>query len=202
MPDVTGKDVLIVGDSLSASSVAPGAVLGQNLAGANSVTINAKVGRSARSFYGSEGGAQQIQTALAAAPDVVIVVLGTNDIVVGPDADVGYMQQLHDDLASQGADVWAFGPPAFAAGHRLEGGEPGIVSMMQDIFGDHFIDLRPLSTDLVSPSLRTADGIHFVASSGQALGQRMAQTFQSQGNTMGLGWALLAAGVAAWFLFR
>lgn len=195
MPPVDGKKVLIVGDSLSASLSAPGQVLGAGLLGAAQVQVNAKVGRSARSFWTE--GVPLVPTGFT--PDVAIVVLGTNDIVVGAAADRAAMQRLRDQLVAGGAEVWAFGPPSFAAGHRLEAGEPGIVALMRDVFGDHFLDLRPLTADLVGASARTADGIHFPASSGKVAGGRMATAFLgAEGG--GLPIALAVLGVAALYL--
>lgn len=201
MPDVTGKRVVIVGDSLSSAATAPGGVMAQALRehGAT-VTVNAKVGRSARSLYSSEGGSFG---GIPTAGEIAIVVMGTNDIVVGAAPDKASMQRLRAELGAGGAEVWAFGPPAFAAGHRLESGEPAIVNMMRGVFGARFIDLRPLSSDLVGSGQRTSDGIHFPASSGKVLGERMAKRFLEEG-TGGLspGWALLAASVIGYLLLR
>lgn len=198
MPDVTGKRVLIVGDSLSASSAAPGGVLAQNLRGAAEVLINAKVGRSAKSFW-SEGA---LLVPAGFQPDVAIVVLGTNDIVVGAGSDATAMTRIRNDLAGTGAEVWAFGPPAFAPGHRLELGQPGVVDMMEDVFGSRFIDLRPITADLVGAGQRTSDGIHFPASTGKVAGERMAKAFLEAGGGMGWTIGLLAATVIGYLLLR
>ncbi len=204
MPDVSGKRILIVGDSLSASSAAPGGILAARLRGAGAtVTVDAIVGRSARSFYAAADAAARVTAAWDVRPDLVIVSLGTNDIVVGAATDQASMQRLHDDLEKGGAQVWAFGPPAFAAGHRLEAGEPQVVSMMRGVFGDRFIDTRPLSSDLVGTNQRTADGIHFPASSAKVLGERMAQRFLDAGaGGLPIGWGILAASVIGYLLLR
>lgn len=197
MPPVAGQRVLIFGDSLSASSAAPGGVLARELtARGATVQINAKVGRSAWSFYNHEDHAAQLAAALAWKPDLVIVELGTNDI--GLRDPTNPMADLRNSLRAGGADVWAIGPPSFAAGVR-PGGD-GMAVTMRDVFGaDRFIDWRPLSKDQTSTG-RIADQIHFTAAGAEIAGKRLATAFVDAGG--GIGWVALGIVAAlAWAVF-
>lgn len=205
MPPVRGLRIVIVGDSLSASAHAPGRVLGDRLAADGAtVTVNARVGRSANNFYGREDWRQQLQQIAAAKPDVAIVVLGTNDIGLTMSVDQQRMAQLRDALRAAGADVYAFGPPAFPPGSRLEAGQPQVVAMMRGVFGaDRFLDLTPTTRDLVGSKHRTSDQVHFTAAGGDVAGQRMADQFRQAASSPGGGWPVaVALMVAGWFLLR
>jgi len=198
MPDVRGKKIAIVGDSLSSGQFSPGAVMASNLKGAAAVKINARVGRSANNFYGREDHAAQLADLRAWEPDIVIVVLGTNDIGLNMKVDGQKMAALRDGLAAGGADVWAFGPPSFPAGREREGA-PAVKAMMSKVFTGRFIDLQPLTADLTTSAHRTSDGIHFTAAGGRATGERMAEAFIAKKDLSGVGIALaLVAGLAAY----
>lgn len=205
MPPVQGLRVVIVGDSLSAGPHTPGRVLGDRLAAQGAdVTVNARVGRSANNFYGREDWRAQLQQIAAGKPDVAIVVLGTNDIGLSMSVDGQRMAQLREALAGAGADVYAFGPPAFPPGTRLVAGQPQVVRMMRGVFGgDRFIDLTPLTSDLVGSAHRTGDQVHFTSAGGDVAGQRMADQFLRASSSPGGGWPVaIALLIAGWFLVR
>lgn len=206
MPPINGLRIVIVGDSLSAGPHTPGQVLADQLSvrGAT-VTVNARVGRSANNFYGREDWRAQLQQIASARPDVAIVVLGTNDIGLSMAVDGQRMTQLRDALAGAGADVYAFGPPAFPPGSRLVAGQPAVVAMMRGVFGARFHDLTPRTADLVTTKYRTGDQVHFTAAGGDVAGQRMAQTMidQLRATDPAGGWPVaVALMVAGWFMLR
>lgn len=177
MPPVSGKRVVIFGDSLSASSSSPGGVLAAHLTtkGAT-VKINARVGRSAYNFYGREDTTAQLRELDAFAPHIAIVELGTNDIGLSLAVDQAKMIQIRDGLARAGAtEVWAVGPPSFADAARAQGAAQ-VVGMMRHVFGGKFIDMRSLTADMTTAG-RNADGIHFTAEGGAIVGGRLAHAF-------------------------
>jgi len=172
MPNVRGRRVVIVGDSLSAAAGAPGGELAAELRAAGAtVLVNARVGRSAHSFYAAE--ASQLDDIVQFQPELAIVWLGTNDCGQRPSVIAQRMAQLRDDLGELGAEVWAFGPAQLPA--RLAGCRPAVVSTMATVFGPRFIDTAALEgTKMVG---RTADGVHFTRAGARALGERMASAF-------------------------
>lgn len=192
MPAVSGKRVVVVGDSLSSGASSPGGVMAEHLRiGGAAVMINAKVGRSAWSFFGREDAGVQLAAIRAWAPHHAIIVLGTNDIGLSMQQDAERMRQLRDGLAASGATVWAFGPPAFQGG-RLAEGAPAVFDMMRDVFGDTLIDLRPLTLDAVTVAGgRAADGVHFSAAGGATVGARMAAVFLDAGGSSSVLWIAL-----------
>jgi lysophospholipase L1-like esterase len=195
MPSVSGKRVVIFGDSLSSGVASPGGVLGShlNLKGAV-VKINARVGRSANNFYGREDVVGQLRDIDAFAPHLAIVELGTNDIGLSLAVDQAKMTQLRDGLARAGAtEVWAIGPPAFADA-TLSQGAAAVVDMMRRVFGDRFIDARPLTADMTTTG-RTADGVHFTSSGGSTAGSRLAAAFLGAGS-FPVSLLVIAAGAA------
>lgn len=202
MPAVRGKKVLIFGDSLSSGSISPGGVLGRELSAAGAtVKINAKVGRSAWNFYGREDHAAQLAAIRAWEPDLVIVMLGTNDIGLSLDADRDKMFDLRNSLAHGGdTEVWGIGPPSFASKERQEGAD-AVTAMMRPIFsGDGFIDWRALSHDQTTTG-RTSDQVHFTAAGAEVAGKRLAKQFLEAGG--GIGWiAVVAIGALAWAILR
>lgn len=195
---------MVVGDSLSAGPHTPGQVLADRLAAQGAtVAVNARVGRSANNFYGREDWRAQLAQIAAGHPDVAIVVLGTNDIGLAMSVDAQRMTQLRDALAAAGADVYAFGPPAFPPGTRLVPGQPQVVQMMRGVFADRFIDLTPITADLVTSKHRTGDQVHFTAAGGDIAGQRMADQFLQAAAAPGGGWPVaVALMIAGWFLLR
>lgn len=199
MPDITGKRVLIFGDSLSTGAGSPGFAMGAELAkhGAK-VFFDTRIGRSANNFFARE----DYGSKLSAGPyDVVIVQLGTNDIGLSMQVDGERMARIRDAFAKH-ADVWAFGPPSFATDVSEHAGAPAVVGMMQSVFGRKFIDLRTLSADLTTTG-RASDGVHFTAAGGQVLGGRMAKTFMNSESAGALP-VVIAIGllVATYFLAR
>jgi lysophospholipase L1-like esterase len=205
MPAVTGKRVLIFGDSLSTGTSSPGAHLAAQLGthGAD-VRINARIGRSAWNFYGREDYDAQLTEVTRFAPHIAIVQLGTNDIGLSLATDMGRMNQLKIALAHGGAtEVWAVGPPSFGAPVSEAKGVDAVASMMQQVFGERFVDLRPLTRDVLTTAAgRAADGVHFTAAGGELVGKRIAAKFLVT-ETGGIGMlAVLALGVLAWALLR
>ncbi len=203
MPSVKGKRVQIVGDSLSASTSSPGGQLAQQLTAAGAtVKVNAKVGRSARSFLREPDHADQVRVIGAWQPDLAIVVLGTNDIGYSASANRTAMAQVRAELGATGAQVWAIGPPAFAPGVR-DGGA-GVVDIMREVFGSgRFLDMRPLTLDITGAPGRAGDQIHFTATGGALVGQRLAQRFeQVGGGGAGVAVAIATVVLLGWVLSR
>lgn len=204
MPFVKGKTVVVFGDSLSAGDISPGAAFANGLrqAGAR-VVVNAKVGRSAWNFYKREDAAAQLAAIGRLEPDLVVVVLGTNDIGLSLALDQVRMAQLRVDLERSGAEVYAFGPPAFALGTREESGSAEVMTMMHTVFGDRLFDLRPLTADMTRAGVggRSSDGVHFTAAGGKAVGDRMAKKFLSE--SAGGSWApVLVLALFGYLLLR
>lgn len=199
--NVRGERIIIFGDSLShagpdagpsiidlragvvSPTSAPGAVLGQILSSdAAAVRLNAKVGRSARSFLLNEDASSLLASDRTFRPTKVIVFLGTNDIDRGLDvaalAKTGdAMTQIRDAYRGMGAEVFAVGPVAYNAA-RYNAGAPIMLGLMQRVFGaDHTLDARPLT----DPGPRSGDGVHFAAKTAFATGTKIAQALPSLG---------------------
>lgn len=200
--DVDGERVLIFGDSLShpgadagptvtdvkatasAISSAPGAVLAARLLSgtdtggqrAQAVRINARVGRSARSFLLSEGGTSLLAADRTFKPTKVIVMLGTNDIDRGTStAALGQtkdaMRQIRDAYRAMGAEVVAIGPPSYLSASYTRGAR-AMLAAMREVFGaDRTLDARPLTVG----AGRAGDGVHFTASGAALAGKQIAQ---------------------------
>jgi lysophospholipase L1-like esterase len=199
---VDGERVLIFGDSLSHPgqdagptvtdvtsspsmvSSAPGAVLAARLlAGvdtggqrAQAVRINARVGRSARSFLLNEGGAGLLAGDKAFNPTKVLVMLGTNDIDRGVgaaalDLTKDAMRKIRDAYRAMGAEVVAIGPPSYPSDHYTQGA-PTMLAAMRDVFGaDRTLDARSLTVG----AGRSGDGVHFTQAGAALAGKRIAQ---------------------------
>lgn len=168
MPPLDGKRVVIFGDSLSTNS-GPGAYMAISLQDAGArVYRNARVGRSAYNFYGREDHVHELSLVRTFDPQVVFVMLGTNDIGLSMTKDRAAMSRLRDALAADGAEVWGIGPPRFSSS-SLNGVAEPVVSMMRDVFGPRFIDARPLTV-----GARTADGIHFTSEGASHFGSKLA----------------------------
>ena len=172
--DVAQKLVLIIGDSLSASTTSPGAYLAAALRAKGAmVRINAKVGRSARSFLNLEDGAKQMAREIENRPDIVILVLGTNDLVLSPTKTQEAFQTIRDTFRAHGIPVIMIGPPSFADSVKSEGKSfnelaKNIVVAGWYIFQPHFIDARPMTADIVKTSQgRAGDLIHFTKTGAQ-----------------------------------
>ncbi len=198
MPSVTGKRVLIFGDSMSSGSSSPGAQMAQVLEAHGAITkIDAVVGRSAWNFYTTrENSAAVISDCNAFGADLAIVQLGSNDIGLGAGPDKAAFVKLRADLERAGhTEVWAIGPPSFA--HM---NPDATEQIMRDVFGIRFIDWRPLSKDMTSSPPRTADGVHFTAAGGQVAGGRLASAFMDASG--GGIFLVMLAGLVAWAILR
>lgn len=201
---VDGERVLIFGDSLShpgrddgptvvdvdpsdltvASSSAPGAVLAARLAAgldtggqrAAAVRLNARVGRSARSFLSREDGASLLARDEAWGPTRVVVMLGTNDIDRGTGATAlaqtkDALRQIRDAYRAMGAEVVAVGPPSYGDA-RYARATPTMLGALREIFGaDRTLDARPATAGVG----RSRDGVHFTPAGAQVAGRRLAR---------------------------
>jgi lysophospholipase L1-like esterase len=134
--DPRGRRILVFGDSLTHRGArtapdgvpalplanrtgTPGDLLASYLlaAGAAAVRINGRVSRSAVNLWkgnNGENGTAVVAAEASARPDLVIIMLGTNDLGMGATADAAAFQRLRDAFAGYGAEVVAIGPPAFA----------------------------------------------------------------------------------------
>ncbi len=203
MPDVRGKRIVIFGDSLSAGSGSPGAEMATVLeAEGATVQINARIGRSAYNFWAREDTAQQLDAIAAFNPEIVIVELGTNDIGLNISADTTQMVKLRDALGASGAEVWAFGPPAFNPKLEMDEGSAAVVTMMVSVFGNRCIDLRRMTRDMLTIAKgRSPDGVHFTSAGGEVVGRRMAEEFIAASASNILFWAPIIA-LLGYAIFR
>lgn len=210
MPVVAGKRVLIFGDSMSAGAGSPGDELSKNLAAAGAtVKVDAVVGRSANNFFAREDADAQFVDVQAFRPQFVIVQLGTNDIGLSMAVDGARMERLRGAFAATGADVWAIGPPTFpssGSGANQAPGAPSVVTMMTNVFGARFIDMRPLTADMAiaGEGGRAADGTHFTSDGGVVVGMRLADEFVKAGAPPPIGAVVMALlfGTIAWAFAR
>jgi lysophospholipase L1-like esterase len=203
---VDGQRVLVFGDSLShpgadagpatfdvrvndpsfASSSAPGAVLAARLLQgvdthgqrASAARIDARVGRSARSFFGKEDSQALIASDAAFRPTKVIVMLGTNDIDVGTsgsalDLTKEALRKIRDAYRVMGAEVVAIGPPSYPnPNDHYAQGSAAMIAALREVFGaDRVLDIRSLT----SGASRTKDGIHFTQTGAAIVGPRLAR---------------------------
>jgi len=201
--NVVGERILIVGDSLShpgpdkgpsivdittpiGVSSAPGELIARQLlaAGAQAARVNAKVGRSARSFLSTES-TLLARDQIEFRPTKVIVWLGTNDIDGGltPAAlasTANAMAQIRDAYRAMGAEVFALGPPTYPNA-RYNNAAPIMFDVIQDVFGvDHTFDIRPFTPG----AARTGDGIHFTAAGAAAVAPGIAQMLAAPTTTV------------------
>ena len=183
--NIQGERILVFGDSIShhgadgdpeiwdvnlpsnRPSSTPGDLLASMLLenGAQAVRIDANVSRSAINFwtggakYQFNSGAALIANDQGFAPTQLVVFLGTNDLGLDPNADAAAFTQIRNSFPN--AEAWAIGPPIFADATRNAQAQV-VYNTLQNVFGaDHVIDSRPLT----STTGRTADGVHFQASS-------------------------------------
>ena len=190
--DIQGKRILIFGDSHShrgatagpdavdvtetstTRATSPGDLFGSwLLVGAASVRLNAKVGRSAWNLFSRENGGAILDREAARRPDIVFVILGTNDIGLNVELDAKRMAQIRVAFVEAGARVICVGPPMFPpkkttrSGLNLNVGAERVVAMERRVFGDGFIDARPMTEDIVTKAQgRAGDGIHFNPKTG------------------------------------
>lgn len=199
--NVVGERIIVFGDSLShpgldngptivdltppfTASSAPGEVLGQQLlnGGAQAVRIDARVGRSARSFTTGEDSTSLLASDRTFRPSKVIVMLGTNDIDQGltPAAlaqTQAAMMKIRDAYRAMGAEVFAIGPPSYNDS-RYTQGAPALLQVMQNVFGvDHTVDARALTRE----AERTSDGVHFTATGAANVGPHLANAVAAIG---------------------
>lgn len=196
---VAGERILILGDSLShhgldsaspvwdvnvgsaRASGAPGDLLASMLleAGAQAVRVNAKVGRSAISFWSNEPGDQLVASDATWRPSRVIVMLGTNDTGRDLGKTEEAMTRIRDAYRNMGAEVYAIGPMTYVGrGATLNVPAARVYEVMQRVFGaSRTIDARPYTTEFLGT--RAADGIHFTAQSAAALAQRLLPEVQN-----------------------
>lgn len=201
--DVRGRRILVFGDSLTHRGArtapdgvpalplgnrtgTPGDLLASYLlaAGAAAVRVNGRVSRSAVNLWkgnNGENGTAVVAAEVAARPDLVIIMLGTNDLGMGATADAAAFRRLRDAFAGYGAEVWAIGPPAFARAD-LNAKAVTVYATLVQVFGPtRVIDARPLSADVVTVAQgRAGDGIHFGAGGAGKVAARLAQTLLAQ----------------------
>lgn len=196
--DPRGRRILVFGDSLTHRGArtapdgvpalplanrtgTPGDLLASYLltAGAAAVRVNGRVSRSAINLWkgnNGENGAAVVAAEAGARPDLVIIMLGTNDLGMGAAADAAAFQRLRDAFAGYGAEVVAIGPPAFARAD-LNAKAVTVYQTLARVFGaNNVIDARPLSADVVTTAQgRAGDGIHFAGSGASKVAARLAQ---------------------------
>lgn len=200
--DPRGRRILVFGDSLTHRGArtapdgvpalplanrtgTPGDLLASYLltAGAAAVRINGRVSRSAVNLWknnNGENGAAVVAAEAGARPDLVIIMLGTNDLGMGAAADAAAFQRLRDAFAGYGAEVWAIGPPAFARAD-LNAKAVTVYQTLAQVFGSRVIDARPLSADVLTTAQgRAGDGIHFAAGGASKVAARLAQAVLAQ----------------------
>jgi len=201
--DPRGRRILVFGDSLTHRGATtapdgvpalplanrtgtPGDLLASYLlaAGAAAARINGRVSRSAVNLWkgnNGENGAAVVAAEASARPDLVIIMLGTNDLGMGATADAAAFQRLRDAFAGYGAEVWAIGPPAFARAD-LNAKAVTVYQTLTQVFGaNRVIDARPLSADVLTTAQgRAGDGIHFAGSGASKVAARLAQAVLAQ----------------------
>ncbi len=177
--DPRGRRVLVIGDSLThrgsdsapdgvtvtesaARSSTPGDLFASHLLamGAAAARINGRVSRGAYNLFtgaNGEDGRQVLATETAWRPDLVFVVLGTNDLGLADRPLTNAYAVLRD--AFPGAQVIAVGPPYFARSEDARE-SAAVYAILARTFGPaNVIDWRPGT--LAMP--RTPDGVHFTA---------------------------------------
>lgn len=148
------------------TSSAPGAVLAGKLLelGAAATRTDARVSRSAINFWSREDYERLLSSDLAWHPDVVIVMLGTNDLHLNVERDAQAMAGIRDVFMQAGAEVLAIGPPV------LPESSDHVYTTLHRVFGGRVIDGRLLSYD----APRAKDGVHFTAIGAKLYGERLA----------------------------
>lgn len=201
----TKGTILLLGDSLSAKGATPGQKLAAKLRDAGyKVIVNAIGGRSSVSFLkGStkgepaKGDQQLIDVFAAEHIDIVIIMLGTNDVanasLTGSEASaMKFFGQIIQQCEAAGATVIGIGPPSFPAkktstykgktGIPLEQENDVFVPKLKKLYKEgQFIDSRTLTSDILSPKQgRAGDGIHFAGKGAEAWATRLAATLGLQ----------------------
>lgn len=172
MFDAANQRILLFGDSLSHGARSPGGYMLRALraAGAVATRVDARVGRSAHSFFQREDHGQLLAADVAWRPTIAIVWLGTNDIGLNLDADAAALTRIRDALGADGARVVAITPPTFPSVPRLRDGRAAVEAMIRAVFGTEVVDAGP-----VTPTKgRAADGVHFTSAGARVLGDALA----------------------------
>lgn len=196
---IHGERIIIFGDSLThhgddsapeiwdvdqgsqRSSAQPGDLLASLLFEQGAVVrTNANVSRSALNFWNTPHPRFQqrspedlISSDRLFKPSLVFVMLGTNDIGLNLSTDAAAMQRIREAYRAMGAEVWAIGPPVFAALNS----DP-VYNMLRSVFGaDRVIDARPLSATVN----RAKDGVHFQPAGAVSLAANLLREITSQG---------------------
>jgi len=195
---IAGKHVLIIGDSLTAydtglqagplstkhSPPSPGVIFGAKLlsAGAASVRRHSRIGRSAYSLFNlaAEHGDEQMRAEAAKPTDVVVVFLGTNDLIHDFSQTERYMNRIKAYFP--GKEFWVIGPPVCNYKDESQypnARAPGVIDVEKRVFGaDRFIDARPLTADMLKPAQgREGDGVHFKPSGAEVFADRLYKAF-------------------------
>jgi lysophospholipase L1-like esterase len=191
------KQVLILGDSLSDGTDGkpgtygvpptpprtPGQFLAQSLEqqGAKPVRIQAKLSRSAYHFVAYQDGLRILADEIANfRPDVVFIILGTNDLNLGEAPTRAAFMKIKAVLDEAKIPVYHVGPPSFAGslvdreGTSYNTLAEKVVMIGRDLFGARFIDARPMTIDTVTVAQgRSGDLVHFTASGAQRWAGRL-----------------------------
>lgn len=163
MGALESKRVTVVADSHG--ETAPGRRLRERLraAGATAVDVQAVSGRSAVGYVRHELAAYAALLARDR-PEVVVVLLGTND---APSANLrhayGILRRYGQDA---GADVWLVGPPGIPYDDALHARLGAVADIGREVFGPaRFIDSQPLTGReaalRVKPHAAGAPWLHF-----------------------------------------
>lgn len=160
--DVRNRRILLIGDSHSAGTSTPGGRLAAELQsrGAANVRVDARKGRSAVSLWKEAGVAQAMAANVDWKPDIVVVMLGTNDATLtGVKADEAAFRRIVAAFPSTVALV-AIGPPTFPTRPDLERGAVNVYATLARVFGPgSVIDARPLGA--------TDTGYHFTSTAAK-----------------------------------
>jgi lysophospholipase L1-like esterase len=150
----------------------PGDLLASHLLamGAAACRLDARVGRSAWSFYIREDAAKMLAADNAWNPTHVIIMLGTND--VGLSLERSREKHIALRRAFPGARVIAIGPPSFPEPERDADTAP-VVAMLRDVHGAGFIDSRRLTPE--GRENRSGDGIHFNGPGAKAYARSLSE---------------------------
>ncbi len=149
--------------------------------------MDARVGRSAVNFWSREDTTRLLTDDIAWRPDVVLVMLGTNDLGMNAIADEKAFAKIRDVF--RGAEVWAIGPPSFAS-PSMQAQTDAVVAAMRRVFGDRFVDARPLTADLTGSGYRTGDGVHFQARGAETFATRLLGALGGIGTAPVAGWSM------------
>lgn len=187
--------VLIIGDSLSDGTGAnpgtfgvppspprtPGQMVGRNLTQrGDTVRIQAKGGRSAHHFVVYDDGLAILEQEVREhRPDRVVIILGTNDSRVRTDYTQSAFIKMKQVFDRAGIPVYHVGPPLFADGVVRDGKSLNdlaaqVVTIGKTVFGDNFIDARPMTSDTLTVNQgRSSDFIHFATSGAERWAGRL-----------------------------